>query len=370
MVINLQLRRAIAKQAVGCFEYFNSLLEAAPSRSLFQIAAGNRYYKLGMSVTQQDIADHLEISLITVHRALHNSGYVSTELKERILAYAKEVNYVPHKASQVLVRNKTRKIAVFTSSLPHYFWNEIKTGVMVGAEQSSLQLSGALPKGPRAGFASLSRSSGKGVRRRIRGGSPRQPMDLRHGRDPVRIDRAGIPYVTLNVDAPGSRRRCFIGPDYAAGGRLAAEFIGKALQFKDGPRALVINALAQKKAESAAPDINKLRFDGFSEVMREDFPRIECVADFSTTDRSEQDRGSDRADAQREEGRVQRDLPRPGLQRAVRPDHREDWLRPGRHRPARPRYLVLPLPGESLISAVIYQNPIWRAIHRKILETS
>ena len=95
----------------------------------------SRYHGPGMSVTQQDIADFLEVSLITVHRALNNSGYVSAELKERILAYAKEVNYVPHKASQVLVRNKTRKIAVFTSSLPHYFWNEIKTGVMIGAEQ-------------------------------------------------------------------------------------------------------------------------------------------------------------------------------------------------------------------------------------------
>ena len=88
-----------------------------------------------MGVTQQEIADALDLSLITVHRALNNSGYVSRELKARILAYAKEVRYVPHKASQILKRNKVRKIAVFSSSLPQYFWNDIRTGITIGAEQ-------------------------------------------------------------------------------------------------------------------------------------------------------------------------------------------------------------------------------------------
>ena len=88
-----------------------------------------------MGITQKEIAHALELPLITVHRALNNSGYVSKELKGRILAYARDVRYVPHKASQVLKRNKVRKIAVFSSSLPHYFWNDIRTGISIGAEQ-------------------------------------------------------------------------------------------------------------------------------------------------------------------------------------------------------------------------------------------
>ena len=88
-----------------------------------------------MGITQKEIADALDLPLITVHRALNNSGYVSKELKGRILAYAREVRYVPHKASQVLKRNKVRKIAVFSSSLPRYFWNDIRTGISIGAEQ-------------------------------------------------------------------------------------------------------------------------------------------------------------------------------------------------------------------------------------------
>jgi LacI family transcriptional regulator len=99
----------------------------------------------------------------------------------------------------------------------------------------------------------------------------------------ARIDESGIPYITLNVDAPDSHRRCFIGPDYAAGGRLAAEFVAKSLLFKKDPRVLVINTLAQKPSGSGAPDINKLRLDGFSELMRNEYRRIEFETDFSIT---------------------------------------------------------------------------------------
>jgi LacI family transcriptional regulator len=57
----------------------------------------------------------LGISLITVSRALNDSGYVSEELKKRILDYAKERSFVPT-SSQALVRNRTRSNAVFSSS--------------------------------------------------------------------------------------------------------------------------------------------------------------------------------------------------------------------------------------------------------------
>ena len=324
-----------------------------------------------MSVTQQDIADHLEVSLITVHRALHNTGYVSARLKERILSYAKEVEYVSHKASQVLVRNKTRKIAVFTSSMPRYFWNDIKTGVMIGAEQIQpfnyeMHYHAVPEKDSRAYLDLLEKELGEGLEAVAIVNQWIYDMAAIF----ARIDEAGIPDVTLNVDAPDSRRRCFIGPDYAAGGRLAAEFIGKALQFKDEPRVLVINALAQKKSESAAPDINKLRYDGFSDVMRQDFPRIECVADYSTTGIA-----PSRIEAQIEKmlkerkgdfdaiylvpaynAQFDRIIERIGFEKAVIVLHDLDT--------SSYRYLE-----KNLISAVIYQNPILQGYYAvKILE--
>jgi LacI family transcriptional regulator len=237
-----------------------------------------------MSVTQRDIADHLAISLITVHRALNNSGYVSAELKERILSYVKEVNYVPHKASQVLVRNKTRKIAVFTSSLPRYFWTDVKTGVMIGTEQIQafnyqVHYHMVPERDSRSYLEILAKELSEGLEAVAFANQWIYDMEAILSR----IDESGIPYVTLNIDAPDSRRQCYIGPDYAAGGRLAAEFIGKSLMFKDSPRVLVINTLAERPSGSSAPDINRLRLDGFSEVMRNEFPGVDFETDYSTT---------------------------------------------------------------------------------------
>jgi len=65
-----------------------------------------------MGLTQKEIARNLGISYMTVNRALNNNGYVSKELREKILSYANEMGYEPHRASQVLVRNTTRNIAL------------------------------------------------------------------------------------------------------------------------------------------------------------------------------------------------------------------------------------------------------------------
>jgi LacI family transcriptional regulator len=223
-----------------------------------------------MGVTQQDIADALHLPLITVHRAINNSGYVSKELKARILAYAEEAHYVPHKASQVLKRNRMRKIALFSSSLPHYFWNDIRTGITIGAEQIQ-------HLNYRVNYHMIAEGDSALYRARL-------AEEIEDGVEAVAfvnqwiydmkgiigaIDAAGVPYVTLNVDAPESRRLCHIGPDYRAGGRLAAEFIGKMLQLKRRPRVLVVSTSAEAPADSHAPDINRLRYEGFRTVLHE-----------------------------------------------------------------------------------------------------
>ena len=98
------------------------------------------------------------------------------------------------------------------------------------------------------------------------------------------IGRKGIPYVTLNVDAPDSGRLCYIGPDYREGGRLAAEYIGKTLLFKKNPRMLVITTPVETPEDSSSPDINHLRYEGFLSVMRKHFGRISHEVGYLTTD--------------------------------------------------------------------------------------
>jgi len=228
-----------------------------------------------MGITQKEIAEALKLPLITVSRALNNSGYVSKAMKTRILDYAHDVRYVPLKASQVLKRNKTRKIAVFSSSLPRYFWNDIHTGIVIGAEQIQ-------PLNYQVNYHRIAEGNSDLYLERLE-------EEIRDGLEAVafvnqwiyrmdriisRITAAGIPFVTLNVDAPESRRLCYIGPDYHAGGRLAAEFIGKTMLFKGRARVLVLTTRPGSRADPRAPDINALRYDGFREVMEKHFPAI------------------------------------------------------------------------------------------------
>ena len=236
-----------------------------------------------MGITQKEIAQALHLPLITVHRALNDSGYVSKELKGRIVAYAREVQYVPHKASQVLKRNKVRKIAVFSSTLPHYFWNDIRTGISVAAEQIQ-----ALNY--RVNYHMIAERSSSLYLERL-------DDEIRDGVEAVgfvnqwiyrmdeiisRLARAGIPYVTLNVDAPESRRVCYIGPDYRAGGRLAAEYIGKTLRYKGRARVRVLTSQPDPRADARTPDINALRLEGFREVLEQHFPEVALETAFIT----------------------------------------------------------------------------------------
>ena len=240
--------------------------------------------RAGIGITQQDIADALHLPLITVHRALNDSGDVSKELKTRILSHARDVNYVPHKASQILKRNKVRKIAIFTSSLPRYFWSDIGMGIRIGAEQ--LQALNyrvnhhMIPEGDSVAYrARLQEEIDDGVE--AVAFVNQWIYDMK--RIIADLDAARIPYVTLNVDAPESYRLCYIGPDYRAGGRLAAEFLGKTLFFKKHPRVLVLNTSEEAPVGSRAPDINRLRYEGFRDVLRRHYGGVSHEVALITT---------------------------------------------------------------------------------------
>jgi LacI family transcriptional regulator len=238
-----------------------------------------------MGVTQKDIADALKVSLITVHRALNSSGYVSPPLREKILAYARRVRYVPHKASKVLLRNRARKIAIFSSSLPRYFWNDIRTGISIAAEQIegfNYEVSyRTIPeRNSRAYLARLNEALDEGAEAVALVNQWIFDMEAVI----AAVERRGIPWVTLNVDAPQSGRLCYIGPDYEAGGRLAAEYIGKSLLFRANPRVLVITTRAEVPPGFAAPDINRLRYEGFVSVLGKRFPRVAHDVGYLSTD--------------------------------------------------------------------------------------
>jgi LacI family transcriptional regulator len=234
-----------------------------------------------MRITQQKIARDLGISFMTVSRVFNNSGYVSKDLRKRILDYAKKTEYQPNKASQVMVRNKIRTIAVFSSAMPEYFWNDIKKGVFQAAEYikffNYVVHYHRVPDFDTKKYCSL-------LSREIKNGLDAAAFVCQDIFDMNRIigmvEEADIPYLLYNIDAPGTGRLCYIGSNYRSGGRLAANFIGKSLEKKHAGRALAIGFVRKDFRYSAMPDINSERLEGFLSVMKERFPGVRCDVEY------------------------------------------------------------------------------------------
>jgi LacI family transcriptional regulator len=228
-----------------------------------------------MNITQKDIAQKLGVSLITVNRAFNNSGYVSPKLKKRIFDYAKKKSYVPHRASQILVRNKARIIALFTATFPAYVWDDIEKGILSAAEYiRPLNYEVHFYRIPDYDTDEFLRV----LKREIRGGLDAAAFIVSRIYDMKvllnTVEKAGIPYIFYNVDDPEAKRICYIGTDYSAGGRLAANFIGKTLSLRRAGKVLVIGHNDDADRLTDGPDISVKRIGGFLEVLNEQYPFI------------------------------------------------------------------------------------------------
>ncbi|GHV45193.1 hypothetical protein AGMMS49546_30460 [Spirochaetia bacterium] len=234
-----------------------------------------------MRITQKDIARDLGISLITVSRAFNNSGYVSKDLKKRILNYAGKKAYVPHRASQVLVRNTIRTLALFSSTDPEYFWNDINRGVLSAADHiKPFNYEVHYHRIPDFDTEKYIRTIKKEIRAGLDAAAFVNQRIFKMQAVLEVVEKAGIPYLLYNVDDPGTNRLCYIGSDYRSGGRLAANFIGKALNVKGGGNVLLIGLIQGNEADIPGTDINSERLRGFLGVMGEQYPALHCQTEF------------------------------------------------------------------------------------------
>ena len=91
--------------------------------------------------------------------------------------------------------------------------------------------------------------------------------------------RRGIAVMTLVSDLPDSSRRHFIGIDNAAAGRTAASLLGRFLP-QGGTVAVIAGSLHLRDHAE--------RLEGFSTVLREDFPGIEILGPLEGHDEREE----------------------------------------------------------------------------------
>lgn len=77
----------------------------------------------------KDIADDLNVSVVTVSKVLRNQGDISAETRARVLKRAKELNYQPNWVARSLVTRKTYLVGLVVPDLMHSFFAEIAKAI-------------------------------------------------------------------------------------------------------------------------------------------------------------------------------------------------------------------------------------------------
>jgi len=92
-----------------------------------------------MPVTLEDIARALNVSKMTVSRAINNHPEISRETRARILATAQKMNYRPNQFARALMTKQSYLIGIVVPDLMHSYFAEICRGVETHARPAGYQ---------------------------------------------------------------------------------------------------------------------------------------------------------------------------------------------------------------------------------------
>jgi len=82
-----------------------------------------------MAVTMSDIAKDLDVSVVTVSKALRNKGSISAATRKRVLQRAQELNYEANWVARSLVTRRTFTVGLLLPDIRHPFFAEIAKAV-------------------------------------------------------------------------------------------------------------------------------------------------------------------------------------------------------------------------------------------------
>jgi LacI family transcriptional regulator len=91
-------------------------------------------------VTLADIAREAGTSASTASRALSGRGYVSDDVRERLLAVAERLGYVPNASAQTLKQRTSRVVGVVVSALDNQFYAGLAAGIEQVLREANYQM--------------------------------------------------------------------------------------------------------------------------------------------------------------------------------------------------------------------------------------
>ena len=227
-------------------------------------------------VTLKLIAQRAGTSIGTVDRALKGREGVREETRQRVLAVARELGYIPNPFANALRRLASIRLAMVYPEQPEPFYAPMTAGIMDAvADLSDFGVEVELIRYPlqkqdmeEALLSKLSSADYQGVA--INSAGPRIAQQIN------RLIDDGLPVITFNTDSLSSRRHFFVGNDSVQSGRIGAALLGRFLGGKG--TVTVLGNFVQATPFSE-------RFGGFCETIHEEFPEMliypcaECFAE-------------------------------------------------------------------------------------------
>lgn len=92
------------------------------------------------SVTIKDVARISGVSLATVSRVINQNGYVSPELREKVLSVIQSTGYHPNQTARSLVRRRSGSIGVIVHNLHDPFFYDLIRGFEQAAAETSYKV--------------------------------------------------------------------------------------------------------------------------------------------------------------------------------------------------------------------------------------
>ncbi|WP_082441944.1 LacI family DNA-binding transcriptional regulator [Sphingomonas sp. Leaf33] len=92
------------------------------------------------TATIRDVAREAEVSVASASRALNGHANVTTKTRDRVVAAAEKLAYVPHLGARSLTMARTNTIGVVLPDLFGEFFSEVIRGIDRGAHADGLQL--------------------------------------------------------------------------------------------------------------------------------------------------------------------------------------------------------------------------------------
>ncbi|MCB2306030.1 substrate-binding domain-containing protein [Clostridium estertheticum] len=184
-------------------------------------------------VTLKDISKKLNVSLSTVHKALYGKKGISDDTRKKILQTADEMDYKVNVIASTLKRKAIRIAVVLPEAIgeERYFYKDIWNGID-GASEALKDFNIEIINIP---FIGTDYKLQKQVLENVYdkysssiNGLLTVPWNLSELNYIIdKFTDADVPVVTINTDAPGSKRIACIAPPSKKIGMLAAELMSK-----------------------------------------------------------------------------------------------------------------------------------------------